>query len=570
MSLLIHKVKYKIRIGHRLSGEKLLNSFLLGSENLKSIFLQIMINDEVKTSLCLNKLELNLGAIPKVQFEMQFNQRLAQAFAQSLARERSAAGVVQRINLHNSDSAKPQGYSGGHLSNENELFRRAIGCLQSTTLKSLLQDCSVNQLQQLLKQLLLGGWQSPQMLPACWSSRVTSSRLSIAAVLYLLNSWQGHDWLMNQYAPTVCQVTDWTKSIAQGEIPSGQVEQLFNSNPPSGSILPRKYTYPPLVVMRWLLPLWQQPAVRRVIHRLKGELGVQRVDTYLSRCLQSRDKEAMWEEKGIQPVSGQVASPHENTVLSQRREMGGDTHQITLSRDNITMSGNKGIQLVPRQFAPSCDNTMLSQSHGMESSTLQDNAMLSECEKIRITHGTIPSGKDSFCSSYQGISNAGLLLLWPLLPQLFSLLKLCEEGLFISDTTRQQAVYSLDRLVWGEIEPAEERLTLNQMLCGVPSLLPVSSTASLSPVQLQQIDDWLIAIGQQLTAWKKLSLTDIRQLFLQRAGEIDTEGVFPQINVRPEPYDFLLRDWSWPMTLASFPWTDQPLTIVWPMNGFTG
>lgn len=93
---------------------------------------------------------------------------------------------------------------------------------------------------------------------------------------------------------------------------------------------------------------------------------------------------------------------------------------------------------------------------------------------------------------------------------------------------------------------------------------------TLSLLQLQQIDDWLAAIGQQLPGWQKLSLTDIRQLFLQRAGEISTEGPVPQISVWPEPYDFLLRDWPWPMTLASFPWTEQPLTIVWPLDGFTG
>jgi len=131
-------------------------------------------------------------------------------------------------------------------------------------------------------------------------------------------------------------------------------------------------------------------------------------------------------------------------------------------------------------------------------------------------------------------------------------------------------VYGLDRLVWGEVSPTEGRLTLNQVLCGVSCSTSVPPPAPLSLLQLQQIDDWLAAIGPQLPGWQKLSLTDIRQLFLQRAGKISTEGPAPKISVWPEPYDFLLRDWPWPMTLASFPWTAQPLTIVWPLDGFTG
>jgi hypothetical protein len=173
-------------------------------------------------------------------------------------------------------------------------------------------------------------------------------------------------------------------------------------------------------------------------------------------------------------------------------------------------------------------------------------------------------------SSSQGISNAGLLLLWPLLPQLFSQLGLWEEEQFVSDAARWQAVYSLDRLVWGEISPTEGRLTLNQVLCGVSGSTAVPPSMTLSLLQLQQIDDWLAAIGQQLPGWQKLSLTDIRQLFLQREGEISTQGAAPQISVWTEPCDFLLRDWPWPMTLASFPWAEQPVTIGWPLNGFTG
>jgi len=524
VNLSINKVKCQIKTGSQYSGNILLHSILLDSDNLKSALLKGGRNNTARISLRLNTLKLNLGAISVAQFDTQFNQRLTQTFTQCLAREYASIGGTQEMNLKIPDITTLQDWLHERHPGEKELFQRAQGCLQPATLKSLIQDSPTYQLQQLLKRLLEGAWHSPKMLPVSWYGRVTTGRLSIAAMLYLLKSQRGHDWLMHQHAPTASQVAGLAKAIARGEIPPEQMAQLLTGNRASDSALHEQRAYSPLVVMRWLLPLWRQPAVRQVIHRLKGGRGVQRLDAYLSRCLQRQD-DVTREEQG-EPV---------------------------LSRDNTALPEHE------------------------EEHTVRNDAWLPQGkERPAISRGTIQPGEGGLRSpneprsSSQGISNAGLLLLWPLLPQLFSQLGLWEEERFASDAARWRAVYGLDRLVWGEVKPAEGLLTLNQLLCGVSSSTAVPPSTPFSLLQRQQIDDWLAAIGQQLPGWQKLNLADIRQLFLQRAGEIRTEGAIPQISVWPEPYDFLLRDWPWPMTLASFPWTEQPLTIIWPLNGFTG
>lgn len=199
--ILIHKVRCQIRVGGRLSGEKLLHSVLLGSDNLKFALLQGLRNNTAKILLRLNTLELNLGAISVTQFDTQFNQRLAQAFAQCLAREHASIGGPQEMNIQIPDITALQDWPDECHSSEKELFQRAQGCLQPVTLKSLIQDRPAHQLQQLLKRLLDGVWQSSKVLPVCWYGRVTAGRLSIAAVLYLLKSQRGHDWLMHQHSP---------------------------------------------------------------------------------------------------------------------------------------------------------------------------------------------------------------------------------------------------------------------------------------------------------------------------------------------------------------------------------
>lgn len=512
----IDKVIVRIGLPCKIFGEKIVSSSLLNAGSIKDelrLAVQgIFIPGEIRVDKC----GINLGDIPVAQFDTLFIPRLAQAFAERLACEQASVSGLQAMKMATSSTTESGMLPGGYHPDGEALIQLARCCLTPQAFKTLLQDSPAYQLQHLLKRLLEGAWQSPKMLPASWYGRVTADRLSIASILYLLKIQREYDWLMHQHAPTASQVTGWTKAIARREIPPEQVVQLLTSNQPFDSMSPGQPACPYLVMMRWLLPLWRQPAVRQVIHRLKGGRGVQRLDAYLSRCLQRQDDDVMQEEQG--------------------RDTG--LHQAVLARDN----------------------TALSQS-----------------EEMPITYrGAMPLRKGGFRSqnephlSSQGISNAGLLLLWPLLPQLFSQLGLWEEEQFVSDAARWQAVYGLDRLVWGEANLKEERLTLNQVLCGVSLFASVPPTVPLSVLQLQQIDDWLTAIGQQLAGWQKLSLTDIRQLFLQRAGEISTEGAVPQISVRPEPYDFLLRDWPWPMTLASFPWTEQPLTIVWPLNGFTG
>lgn len=553
-----------------------LHAYLFTRENIRKLF-SLVINKHPKESeIKITKLVLNLGAIPSVHFASLFNQRLMQAFSQCLTQlatqehihnimcahamsadasagladvpagladipvgladvpvglvdipvslveapvEPTGAPIVSAGTSVVSASASITSATPNELlmsveSHPEVLKTLAIYCLQPVILLNLLQNGQPYYLRKLLKRLLQEGDKHSFSSSNTYYSRVTTSRLGIAALSYLLRQSQEYDWL-SQNASTASQVTDWTKAIAQGEILPEQLVQLLTGNRSTNSVLIGQHSYSPLIVMRWLLPLWQQLAVRQVIRRLKGGRGVQQIDTYLSRCLQQQGNHVVREDAGIQT----------------------DSPQVVLSRDNATLRRDKEMPTISRRMMQSRKNSLREPNESL--------------------------------SSNQSISNAGLLLLWPLLPQFFSQLELRSEHQFFSDIARWQAIYCLDRLVWGEDNPIAERLTLNKLLCGVSSLEIEQPTYPLSILQLQQIDGWLAGIGSQLPGWQKLSLNDIRQLFLQRMGEINMDGIFPQIIVKAEPYDFLLRDWPWPMTLASFPWIEQPLNIAWPIKGFT-
>lgn len=585
------KIFFHVRLSCKKRGEKIISLSLFNAEQIKEALSLVMQTVVVSDEINVDKWEINLGVIPATQFDTLFTHRLKQAFANLLAHEKELNAGNNAVQMLTSSATKsavlltePQLYGEG-------LFKLALCCLTPATCTILLKKKSANYLQRQLKMLLQHAWKAQEILPVCWYDKVTTSRLSIAAALYLLNNQQGHDWL-SQHTPAAHQVTDWAEAITQGEIPLEQVVWLLTGNRPSDNKLPRQLAYSPLLVMRWLLLLWCQPAVRRIIRTRRGESVVEQIDAHLSRCVQRHRNDgtqggrmyttelqvvqsrAGAEAKEIYTDTVGTLQPQDKTSLPEGKEMYTETLDAMQPQDKTPLPDGKEMYAdTPQEKSP------LPEGKEMYADTLgimysQGQIPLPEDKKkSAIPRHIIQRGNGAICipnesvPSKHYITNAGLLLLWPLLPQLFSQFGLLGEERFISDNTQWQAMYCLERLVWGEVIPTDERLILNRLLCGVSFLIPAPQTSLLSVLQQQQIDVWLGAIVKQIAGWQQLSLTDIRQLFLQRPGEINMEGTCPQIIVQSEPYDFLLKDWPWPMMLASYPWAKQPLTIVWSLKG---
>ncbi|WP_323837425.1 contractile injection system tape measure protein [Photorhabdus africana] len=160
------------------------------------------------------------------------------------------------------------------------------------------------------------------------------------------------------------------------------------------------------------------------------------------------------------------------------------------------------------------------------------------------------------------INNAGILILWPMLPALFNQLGLLEKQKFIHRQTQLNAVDLLDHLIWGTEEKPAERKLLNYVLCGLIADKDIESIP-IEPEKQLIADQWLDAVTGQLTGWKKLSRNDVRQLFLQRPGELLTDEQEIKITIQQQPFDALLIDWPWPLNIARLPWLDRPLRIDW-------
>lgn len=161
------------------------------------------------------------------------------------------------------------------------------------------------------------------------------------------------------------------------------------------------------------------------------------------------------------------------------------------------------------------------------------------------------------------VAGAGLALLWPLLPQLFSNAGLLEEGIFTDDQARWQAMACLDWLAWGDEALAEWRTPVARLLCGIALNEPF---LSFPPPQALQatLDGWLERAFSAVSPLNRCSVNDLRFLFLQRYGLLSTEERVTLVT-ESNAADILLHNLPWPLTSIMLPWLSAPISVGWTL-----
>lgn len=158
------------------------------------------------------------------------------------------------------------------------------------------------------------------------------------------------------------------------------------------------------------------------------------------------------------------------------------------------------------------------------------------------------------------VANAGLVLLWPLLPRLFGTFGWLDEGHFVDEQAQWQALGCLDWLAWGEPELAEWRTPCTRLLCGIAWDAPFEACPP-SSLRQAELDTWLSQALASVPMLARCSAGDLRAFFLQRTGMlVDTPLA---LTIAPEAPDVLLRHLPWPLTTVMLPWLTTPLRVDW-------
>jgi hypothetical protein len=157
---------------------------------------------------------------------------------------------------------------------------------------------------------------------------------------------------------------------------------------------------------------------------------------------------------------------------------------------------------------------------------------------------------------------AGLVLLWPYIPPLFTRMALMQDNQFVGAAAQGKAVRTLQFLVGGELNGPDDTLALEKLLCGWP-LSQMVGQFQLGEKDLMLIEGLFEAV---LGSWPPLNNTSpqgLQDSFLQRGGAIAVSDTHAQMTVETAPLDLLLNQLAWPISPIEFPWMPLPLTVTW-------
>ncbi|WP_286267443.1 contractile injection system tape measure protein [Thalassotalea atypica] len=161
------------------------------------------------------------------------------------------------------------------------------------------------------------------------------------------------------------------------------------------------------------------------------------------------------------------------------------------------------------------------------------------------------------------INNAGLVLLSPYLPRLFSIMELTQHGKFRDQYHQTKAVNVLQHIIAPEREFHEHQLALNKLMCGMELSQSVKPDPTLSDKQKEVINDLLSEVIKQWPALGNTSINGLRQTFLAREGALYREENNWHLDVLPEPFDILLDGLPWTYSTFKYSWMTGLLSTTW-------
>ncbi|UTW62257.1 hypothetical protein KFE98_20005 [bacterium SCSIO 12741] len=194
---------------------------------------------------------------------------------------------------------------------------------------------------------------------------------------------------------------------------------------------------------------------------------------------------------------------------------------------------------------------------------LKENSDQSTAEDDLDSEYTDEEEDESPLETASFIRNAGLVLLNPYLPQLFSRLEYLEGDKFKSKKTAYRAVHLLQYIVTGEEHPVEHHLLLNKYLCGLQAIKPIEDRVQLKKEEKEMADGLLQAIIQQWNALGSTSVDGLRQTFLQREGKIQEVDDFVRLQVETKAFDVLLDRLPWSYHQIKYSWMKRMLFTEW-------
>jgi hypothetical protein len=192
----------------------------------------------------------------------------------------------------------------------------------------------------------------------------------------------------------------------------------------------------------------------------------------------------------------------------------------------------------------------------------EKNEVVESNVKPALTQKTISSEESENLEEIY-ISNAGLVLCSPFLPQLFNMLGLLQEGIFPDRKLNERAVLLLQYMLYRETYFPEYQMVLNKVLCGLTTGTPIDCNIDVTNKEKEIIEQMLTGMIQH---WGKLGNTSVIGLiesFLRREGKLVQREDIWQLTVEQKGIDVLLDSIPWSYSPIKFRWMKKAINVKW-------
>ena len=163
------------------------------------------------------------------------------------------------------------------------------------------------------------------------------------------------------------------------------------------------------------------------------------------------------------------------------------------------------------------------------------------------------------------IGNAGITLLSPYLPRLFSMLELTENNRFKDRDAQIRAMFLIQYVLSGQAdrEYPEYEMTLNKLLTGFETGIPIPRRIELTEQETETVNSMLQGILQHWEKLKNTSPAGFREGFLQRNGKSEEKEGFYLLTVEEKTCDILLDSCPWSFRTIKYGWMKKTMNVKW-------